>query len=368
MTADLKARRRLARRLSAVEDEAPEAPQILAEAYGAPPRATILGVTGPPGAGKSTLVSRLAVLWAGAGEEVAIIAADPWSPFSGGAVLGDRVRMGEAAGSPRVYLRSMSVRGEVGGVVAAVADLCAVLDHHGFGRIILETVGAGQSDIEIASAADCVLAVSVPGLGDSVQAIKAGLLEVADIHVVNKSDLPGANITQEQIGDSLGAVYRGQEGLRRAEGAAREALAHAIPRRLPGVSALLARHGDPAEEAVTWRPPILTSAARPGEGTVAVGAAVDACLDWADESGRLATRRAARVRRHILRLVERSLLRDMTAATAATAADLDDWCARIVEGRASPHDAAVHLREALLGAAATVEGAGAPPRRRMGGP
>jgi LAO/AO transport system kinase len=368
MTLDLKARRRLARRLSAVEDEAPEAAQILVEAYSAPPRATILGVTGPPGAGKSTLVDRLAVLWAGAGHEVAIIAADPWSPFSGGAVLGDRVRMGEAAGNPRVYLRSMSVRGETGGVVAAVADLCAVLDHHGISRIILETVGAGQSDIEIASAADCVLAVSVPGLGDSVQAIKAGLLEIADIHIVNKCDLPGADITRQQIGDSLGSVYRGQEGLRRAEGTAREALAHAIPRRLPGVAALLSRHGDPAGEAATWRPPVLGCAARTGEGTDAVAAEVDSFLDWADESGRLATRRAARVRRQILRLVERRLLHDMTAATAARAGDLDVWCARIVEGRASPHDAAAHLRESLLHAPEIDEGAGAPRQKRMGGP
>ena len=372
MTADLKARRRLARRLSAVEDEAPEAAQILGEAYQAPRRAVVVGITGPPGAGKSTLVDRLAVLWAGAGEEVAIIAADPWSPFSGGAVLGDRVRMSEAAGNASVYLRSMSVRGEIDRVVAAVADLCAVLDHHGFDRIILETVGAGQSDIEIASAADCVVAVSVPGLGDGVQAIKAGLLEIADIHVINKCDLPGAEITRGQIRDSLSAVYRGQEGLRRADGAAREALAHAIPRRFPGVSALLARHGDPAEEAATWRPPVLASAARAGEGARAVTAEVDAFLDWANGYGRLAARRAARVRRQILRLVERRLLRDMTAATAASADDLDHWCARIVEGRASPHDAAAYLREALSravepGDVAESETA-APQRKRMGGP
>lgn len=364
MTADLKARRRLARRLSAVEDEAPEAAQILGEAYQAPRRAVVVGITGPSGAGKSTLVDRLAVLWAGAGEEVAIIAADPWSPFSGGAVLGDRVRMSEAAGNPRVYLRSMSVRGETGGVVAAVADLCAVLDHHGIRRIILETVGAGQSDIEIASAADCVVAVSVPGLGDSVQAIKAGLLEIADIHVVNKCDLPGAEITRGQIGDSLGAVYRGPEGLRRVDGARRDDLAHGLPRHFPGVSALLSRHGDPAEEAATWRPPVLASAARAGTGAGAVTAAVDAFLDWAAESGRLADRRTGRARRQILRLMERRLLADMAAATAASADDLDHWCARVVEGRASPHDAAAHFRESLSRAPAP----STPQRKPTGGP
>ena len=167
--------RRVARTLSLVENRRPQAQSVLREAYALARRIPVLGVTGPPGAGKSTLLDRLAVHWAEKGERVAVIAVDPSSPFTGGAVLGDRFRMDRASAHPRVFVRSLSSRGQVGGLSSAVQDVVTVLAALAFDRVIVETVGSGQADVEVATLADCVVVVSVPGLGDQLQAAKAWL-------------------------------------------------------------------------------------------------------------------------------------------------------------------------------------------------
>jgi LAO/AO transport system kinase len=171
-------------------------------------KAHVLGITGPPGSGKSTLVTALATAYRRAGRTVGIIAVDPSSVFSGGAILGDRIRMGALAGDENVFIRSIATRGALGGLSRAALDAITVLDAAGKDLIILETVGVGQAEVDVISAAHSVAVVSVPGLGDGVQALKAGLLEIADVHVVNKADRDGADRTAAELRDMLRLVKR----------------------------------------------------------------------------------------------------------------------------------------------------------------
>ncbi len=182
----------LARAISHVENDAPDAVAILDACFEKSGTAFRIGITGPPGAGKSTLVTRLAQGYRTRGESVAIVAVDPTSPFSGGALLGDRVRMGELAGDPGVFIRSMATRGSLGGLAVHTAQVCDVLDAAGYERILIETVGVGQSELEVAQTADSTAVVLVPESGDGVQAMKAGLMEIADVFVINKADREGA--------------------------------------------------------------------------------------------------------------------------------------------------------------------------------
>jgi GTPase len=182
----------LARALSHVENEAHGAAAILDASFKRIGRAFRIGVTGPPGAGKSTLVARIARELRARGESVAIVAVDPTSPFTGGALLGDRVRMGELAGDPKIFIRSMATRGGMGGLAVHTAQVCDVLDAAGFGRVLIETVGVGQSELEVAQTADSTVVVLVPESGDGVQAMKAGLMEIGDLFVINKADREGA--------------------------------------------------------------------------------------------------------------------------------------------------------------------------------
>ncbi len=183
----------LARAISWVENEHPGSDQLLDACFAASGRAFRLGITGPPGAGKSTLVTRLTQEYRRRGETVAVVAVDPTSPFSGGALLGDRVRMMELAGDPGVFIRSMATRGSMGGLAVHTAQVCDVLDAAGFSRILIETVGVGQSELEVAQTADTTAVVLVPESGDAVQAMKAGLMEIADVFVINKADREGAD-------------------------------------------------------------------------------------------------------------------------------------------------------------------------------
>lgn len=183
----------LARAISWVENEHPGSDEVLDACFAASGRAYRLGITGPPGAGKSTLVTRLAQEYRRRGETVAVVAVDPTSPFSGGALLGDRVRMMELAGDPGVFIRSMATRGSMGGLAVHTAQVCDVLDAAGFSRILIETVGVGQSELEVAQTADTTAVVLVPESGDAVQAMKAGLMEIADVFVINKADREGAD-------------------------------------------------------------------------------------------------------------------------------------------------------------------------------
>ncbi|HMQ29250.1 MAG TPA: methylmalonyl Co-A mutase-associated GTPase MeaB [Chloroflexaceae bacterium] len=192
-------RRALARAITVVETGGAPARELLAAAYPHAGAAHIVGVTGPPGAGKSTLVTALAQEWRRRGTTVGIVAVDPTSPFTGGAVLGDRIRMQALGGDPGVFIRSMASRGRLGGLARATADAVALLDAAGFQVVLVETVGAGQGEVDIARAAHTTIVVEVPGMGDDVQSIKAGMLEIADVFVVNKADREGADNVVRQL-------------------------------------------------------------------------------------------------------------------------------------------------------------------------
>jgi LAO/AO transport system kinase len=254
-------RRALARLLTAVENRSPVAEAAMRRLYPLAGRAHLVGITGPPGAGKSTLVASLIGVVRAAGRSVAVVAVDPSSPITGGALLGDRVRMQAYAGDRDVFIRSMAARGHAGGLASTSSAAAAVLDAAGFDLILLETVGTGQSEVEVAAAADTTVVLEAPEMGDEVQAIKAGLLEVADLVVVNKGDRPGAYRTAAQLRAMLVAT------------APRETVAAGGPGDAGGV-----RVGVPlaAARPRPKRPAVLVTTASTGEGVPELLAALDA--------------------------------------------------------------------------------------------
>jgi LAO/AO transport system kinase len=195
--------RALARAATWVENRHPEAEPLLKELFPLTGRALILGITGPPGAGKSTLVDQLIGLLRAEGKKVAVIAVDPTSPYSGGAILGDRIRMQRHHSDPGVFIRSMATRGWLGGLARAATEMTMLLDAAGFDVVMVETVGVGQDEVEIARLADVTVVVLVPGAGDDVQSVKAGIMEIAQVFVVNKADLPGADKLRREIQAAL---------------------------------------------------------------------------------------------------------------------------------------------------------------------
>ncbi|HEX6477627.1 MAG TPA: methylmalonyl Co-A mutase-associated GTPase MeaB [Ktedonobacteraceae bacterium] len=192
-------RRALARMVTLIENESPQARRYLAQLHQHAGHAHIIGVTGAPGAGKSTLVTHLVRELRNRDRKIGVVAVDPTSPFSGGAILGDRIRMMELAGDSNVFIRSMASRGSLGGLSASTRDVVRAMDAAAYDPIIIETVGTGQAEVEVMRAAQTVLVVSAPGMGDEVQAIKAGILEIADIFVVSKADKPGADQTVAEL-------------------------------------------------------------------------------------------------------------------------------------------------------------------------
>ena len=294
--------RALARLVSLVEDSAPQLRSIMQAIAPATGQAHVVGLTGSPGVGKSTLAGALVRHYRDQGHRVGVLAVDPSSPFTGGALLGDRVRMQQHATDAQVFIRSMATRGHLGGLAQATPQALRILDAVGFDEVLVETVGVGQAEVEIASLADTVLVTVAPGLGDSIQAAKAGILEIADIFAVNKSDRPGS---QELIRDL------------------RTMLA-------------MARYG-PGD----WKPPLVPTAAATGEGIDDLAAAIDSHRDWLSASGRLLDRRQARARDEITAIALGELRH--RAGQLPGASRLDELAERVCAGKLDPYAAADEL-------------------------
>jgi LAO/AO transport system kinase len=243
--------RSLARAATWIEDRRPEAEPLMRELFPHTGRALVLGVTGPPGAGKSTLCDQLATLLRTEQKKVGILAVDPSSPFTGGAILGDRVRMQRHHADPGVFIRSMATRGWLGGLARATTEMTLLLDAAGFDVVIVETVGAGQDEVEIARLADVTLVVLVPGMGDEVQAIKAGIMEIADVFIINKADLPGADKLERELKASLSLAHR-PDGWTPKIVATVASEGQGIADALAAASEYHHRRADPARKARIW--------------------------------------------------------------------------------------------------------------------
>ena len=337
--------RRIARTITTVENQADGYQAILAEAYRLPRWADVIGITGPPGVGKSTLVDALTAHWAEAGERVAILAIDPSSPYSGGAVLGDRIRRTRSSRYTDTYFRSLSSRGHVGGLSETATDLAAVLSLFGFRRVIIETVGAGQSDIEIHGTADCTVVVTVPGLGDGVQASKAGLMEIGDVFAVNKADMPGAEGAARTVENALAAAYMGEPGINIAD--PHPAATRRMSSVTPGLAALRRRHGDISADASVWVPPVIQVVATENRLVADLAVTVDLFVDWSERTGRRAERGRERAYAQIMRALTARLLAPYLRAPGADQwpATVGAWVERIAEGKASPVEAAQALMD-----------------------
>lgn len=265
-----KDKRACARLITLVENDAPEARQALKELYPHTGKAHIIGVTGPPGAGKSTLVDKLTQYYRDQHKTIGIIAIDPSSPFTGGALLGDRIRMQERATDPGVFIRSMGTRGHVGGLASATKDAIKILDAFGKDIIVVETVGTGQDEVDIIRAADTILVVTMPSMGDDIQAIKAGILEIGDIFVVNKSDLDYADKAVMELEMMLDFNLQKE-----------------------------------------WRPPVIKTVANMGEGTKEVAEAIQSHIEYSKREGLFEEKRRVKVEVELLEVLNKYIVKDI---------------------------------------------------------
>lgn len=297
--------RAIARLLTVVENEEAGAAEALRELYPLTGKARVIGVTGPPGGGKSTLVNKLAGAYREQGERVAVVAVDPSSPFSGGALLGDRIRMQERFLDDGLFIRSMASRGHSGGLSRATSRVVNVLDAIGYGVILVETVGVGQEEVEVIRVVDSVVLVTVPGLGDDIQAIKAGVLEIADVLVVNKADRPGADETARDLAhmQTLG------------------------------------------KQRTAWKPPIIRTVAvgTAGENVQQLVDAIEKHRAWSVDSGERDRRRRDAARAEVEDLLRETLVRRLRDQLGAER--VDDAVARVADRVLDPFAAVEELLE-----------------------
>lgn len=293
-------RRAAARLLRAIDDDLPLADEVLRELYVHTGRAHVVGVTGTPGAGKSTLCDQLIRGWRARGRKVGVLAIDPTSPFSGGAILGDRIRMQDHALDRDVFIRSLATRGNLGGLSRSTFDSVKVLDALGCDIVLVETVGVGQDEVEVAQLAHTTLLVTVPGLGDDVQAIKAGVLEIADIYVVNKGDRDGADRTVRDL------------------------------------RMMLELRASDVEEG-SWEPPIVRCVATRGEGLDALVTAIDRHKAQLDETGKRVEREVARARTELLQRLQGRLLKYAIGALERREGSLDAVAERVARRELDPY-------------------------------
>jgi LAO/AO transport system kinase len=287
--------RSLARAVSLVENATPQSAGLLSACFPYTGKALRVGVTGAPGAGKSTLVDRLARSWRAAGSRVGVIAVDPTSPFTGGALLGDRIRMQEHAGDDGLYVRSMATRGSLGGLAGTTADVAQVIEASGRDVVLIETVGVGQDEVEIVRLADVTVVVLVPGMGDDVQSLKAGIMEIADVFAVNKADRDGADRVEKEIRamQSLGA------------------------------------HG-------SWVAPVIKTVGTTGEGIDALFAAIEQRRQWLMADGRLESRRKAYWRERIAGMLQQALL-NAARSHGVSETELESHAERVAAGAEDPY-------------------------------
>ena len=324
----------LARAISLVENQREGFERVLAELHKriGKGRTRRIGITGPPGAGKSTLTEQLVRAYRERGLKVAVIAVDPTSPFTGGALLGDRIRMESVSLYPGVFIRSMATRGAQGGLATTTEEVADVLEAFGFDRILIETVGVGQTELDVAATAETTVLVLVPESGDSIQTLKAGVMEIAELYVINKSDRPGAEKLKQEVEVMLG-IRRGN------------AFAHITPHHNPRAAKRgggEGRRGEAAATADSWEAPVLNTVASKGEGIGDLVAALDKHHEYLSTSGKLADRRKRRLAARTRAVVNRAIRQwvwDETQAEALLARRLDE----IAAGTRSPYEVAAEV-------------------------
>ncbi|MGY8779922.1 MAG: methylmalonyl Co-A mutase-associated GTPase MeaB, partial [Longimicrobiales bacterium] len=323
--------------ISIVENEREGFQELLHTVMETGPKAMRVGLTGPPGAGKSSLVAAIATAYRAAEEHVGVVAVDPTSPYSGGALLGDRIRMNDIATDPGIFIRSMATRGSLGGLATTTKEVVDLMDAFGFDRVLVETVGVGQTELEVTAAADTVVVVLVPESGDAIQAMKAGLMEIADIFVVNKADRPGAPKLVKELRQALHL---------RAGSAMRDVPAH------HGVdlSRVLKKEQDtdaPAPEPNGWEIPVLTTTALTEDGVPKLLETIESHRTFLTESGQLTSRRRERAAIRIRDVVDRELRR-VAWRSPESKALLESGVERIASGTGTPYSAAREILETLL--------------------
>jgi GTPase len=324
----------LARAISLVENQRDGFERVLAHAYSQVARgqARRIGITGPPGAGKSTLTERLIQEFRGGGLRVGVIAVDPTSPFTGGALLGDRIRMESTSLDTGVFIRSMATRGSYGGLATTTDEVADLLAAFGFERILIETVGVGQTELDVAGTAETTVLVLVPESGNGVQTLKAGVMEIADVFVINKSDRPGADKLRQEVGVMLGIRRGNSKAVRRSGGQAAGAVVSDRPT------------AGPPDRPPFWEPPVLATVAVQGTGVAELTDALDRHYAYLQSSGALEARRRERVRKRMRSVAERAVRQWVWETTRADEL-LDERLDEVADGRKSPYDVAAEILE-----------------------